>query len=139
VTFVHSIRVRYGEVDAQGAVFNAHWLAYFDDAMTLFFDHLGFPPKETFTGQGTFDSILVHAVIDWKGPAGFDDVIRIAVRPVRLGTSSFDLRHSAEVEGRPTCEATITYVSVKPGGLEPQPIPESVRAKLEAAMGGDSG
>jgi len=29
----HSIRVRYGEVDRQGVVFNAHYMAYMDDAL----------------------------------------------------------------------------------------------------------
>ena len=134
MTFVHRIRTRYGEVDAQGVVFNAHWLAYFDDAMTQFFDHLGYPPKETFVGHVEFDFQLVHAEIDWKGPAGFDDLIEIAVRPVRLGSSSFDLRQTATVEGRTACEATITYVSIEPGGLASRPIPEPVRAKLQAAM-----
>ena len=31
--FRHRIRVRYGEVDREGVVFNAHYLAYIDDAM----------------------------------------------------------------------------------------------------------
>ena len=32
--FVHEIRVRYGECDPQGIVFNANYLAYFDVAFT---------------------------------------------------------------------------------------------------------
>ena len=28
--FVHELRVRYGECDPQGIVFNANYLAYFD-------------------------------------------------------------------------------------------------------------
>ena len=31
-SFVHHVRPRYAEVDAQGVVFNAHWLTYFDEA-----------------------------------------------------------------------------------------------------------
>jgi acyl-CoA thioester hydrolase len=137
MTFEHSVRVRYGEVDLQGIVFNANWLAYFDDAVTRFFDSLGFPPKDTFMGHGEFDFTVVRAVLDWKGPAGLDDEVRITVRPARLGTSSFDLRYTAEVDGRAACEATITYVSVKPGGLSTQPTPDTVRAKLETAMAED--
>ena len=33
MSFRHSIRVRYGECDMQGVVFNAHYLAYVDDAL----------------------------------------------------------------------------------------------------------
>jgi len=34
VTYTHHIRVRYGEVDMQRVVFNAHYLTYFDTSIT---------------------------------------------------------------------------------------------------------
>jgi acyl-CoA thioester hydrolase len=75
----------------------------------------------------------VKAVLEWKGPAGFDEEVRIAVRPDRLGTRSFDLRYSATVDGRDVCEGVVTYVSVVPGTKESVAIPDALRAKLEAA------
>jgi acyl-CoA thioester hydrolase len=131
--FVHRRRPTYAEVDQQGVVFHGHWLAYFDDAMTRFCDHLGFPPKEVFFS--TFDVMVVKATLDWSGPAGFDDEIDIAVTPVRLGTKSFDLEYRATVDGRPVCTGTVTYVSVKPGSGESVPIPDDVRAAFEEAIG----
>ena len=41
MAFVHHIRPRYAEVDAQGVVFNSHWLTYFDESQTRFFEALG--------------------------------------------------------------------------------------------------
>jgi acyl-CoA thioester hydrolase len=35
--FVHTFRVRYHECDAQGIVFNANWLSYFDVTLTEWF------------------------------------------------------------------------------------------------------
>jgi acyl-CoA thioester hydrolase len=131
VPFVHRRRVTYAEVDQQGIVFNGHWLAYFDDAMTRFVDWLGFPPKDVFFS--TFDVMVVKAGLEWQGPAGFDDEVDIAVVPTRLGNASFDLTYQATVGGRPVCVGTITYVSVRPGSAEAVPIPSEVRAKLEAA------
>ena len=81
--FVHQIRPRYAEVDQQGVVFNAHWLTYFDDACTRFFEWLGYTPKEAFFGE--FDVMIVKAVLEWEGPAGFDDIVDIVTEPVRLG------------------------------------------------------
>jgi acyl-CoA thioester hydrolase len=130
VTFVHRLRPRYAEVDAQGVVFNAHWLTYFDEACTRFFDELGFHPATAFFSD--FDMMLVKAVLEWRGPAGFDDEVDIAVEPVRLGTTSLDLRYTATVEGRPVCIGVITYVSVRPGVKESAPIPDEVRARLAA-------
>src|SRR5687768_6038242 len=99
MAFTHTIRPRYAEVDKQGVVFNAHWLTYFDDSCTRFFDSLGFDPKETFLDGGAFDFMVVKAALEWKGPAGFDDVVEIEVSPDRLGNASFDLRYRARVGG----------------------------------------
>jgi acyl-CoA thioester hydrolase len=132
VAYVHHVRPRYAEVDAQGVVFNAHWLTYFDEACTRFFEHLGFAPAEAFFRD--FDLMVVKAIIEWQGPAGFDDEVSILVEPTRLGTSSLDLRFTATVSERPVCVGTLTYVSVKPGGAhESTPIPPALREKLEVA------
>ena len=132
--FVHTIRPRYAEVDQQGVVFNGHWLTYFDDASTRFFEHLGFTPKEVFAEGGLFDVMVVKAVLEWKGPAGFDDLVEISVRPDRIGTASFDLRYTATLDGAGVCEGVITYVSVKPGKRESAPIPDELREGLEKEM-----
>jgi acyl-CoA thioester hydrolase len=133
VPFSTIVRPRYAEVDMQGVVFNAHWLTYFDEASTRFFEHLGYTPKDTFAESGPFDVMVVKAVLEWKGPAGFDDHVRIEVRPTRIGNASFDLTNTASVDGRAACEGTITYVSVKPGTHESCPIPDELRAKLQTA------
>ncbi len=132
MTFTYTVRPRYAEVDMQGVVFNAHWLTYFDEAGTRYFESLGFDPKQTFIEGGAFDVMVVKAVLEWKGPAGFDEEIRIAVRPDRLGTKSFDLRYSATVDGREVCEGVVTYVSVVPGTKESTPIPDVLRMPMEA-------
>jgi acyl-CoA thioester hydrolase len=128
VTFVHHVRPRYAEVDAQGVVFNAHWLTYFDDASTRFFESLGFDPATAFLRD--FDVMVVKAVVEWQGPAGFDECVAIAVTPGRIGTKSFDLVYAASVEGRPVCVGTITYVSVTPGTHDSADIPSVLRAAL---------
>ncbi len=130
--FVHRRRPAYADVDMQGVVFHGHWLAYFDDAMTRFVDWLGFPPQPTFAG--VFDVMVVKATLDWSGPAAFDDEVEIAVEPIRLGTASFDLRYTASVADRTVCIGVVTYVSIKPGTPESVPIPDDLRAKLEASL-----
>jgi acyl-CoA thioester hydrolase len=130
--FVHQVRPRYAEVDQQGVVFNAHWLTYFDDACTRFFEALGYTPNEAFFGE--FDVMIVKAVLEWEGPAGFDELVDIAVEPIRLGTKSFDLRYRPAVAERAAGTGVITYVSVKPSTHESEPIPAGLRAKLEGAL-----
>jgi len=129
--FTHRIRVRYAEIDGQGVVFNAHWLTYFDETCTRFVESFGFGP-EFWTVE--FDVMLVRAVVEWQGPARFDEWIDISCAPVRLGTKSFDLQYTATVAGKPACTGTITYVAVQPGANTSIPIPANVRAALEARV-----
>jgi acyl-CoA thioester hydrolase len=127
--FTHRIRVRYAEVDGQGVVFNAHWLTYFDETCTRYVESWGFGADYWIRD---FDVMLVKVVVEWSGPARFDEWVDIAVEPVRLGTKSFDLLYRASVDGRAACEATITYVAVKPGTNDSIEIPDQVRAVLAA-------
>ncbi|MBW3664394.1 MAG: acyl-CoA thioesterase [Actinobacteria bacterium] len=131
--FSFPIRVRYAEVDQQGVVFNAHWLTYFDDAMTRYVETLGFPAKETWLG-GHFDVQLVKAVIEWVGSAGFDDEILITVLPTRLGTSSFDLRFTATVADRHCVTCVTTYVTIDPSEGRSRPMPDELRLALESDL-----
>ena len=48
---------------------------------TRFFESLGFDPKEAFFRD--FDVMIVKAVLEWEGPAGFDEMVDIAVAPGR--------------------------------------------------------
>ena len=73
--FAHTVRPRYSEVDMQKVVFNGHWLNYFDDASTRFFESLGFDPRDFLEGRG-FDVMVVKALLEWQGPATFDDEVR---------------------------------------------------------------
>ena len=68
--FTHRIRVRYAEVDGQGVVFNAHWLTYFDETCTRFVESWGFGADYWIH---EFDVMLVKAVLEWSGPARFDE------------------------------------------------------------------
>jgi len=131
--FVHHLRPRYAEVDRQGVVFNGHWLTYFDEASTRFFDALGFPPAVAFVEH--FDVMVVRAVLEWQGPAGFDDDVAITVEPGRIGTKSFDLVYRATSNGAAAATGTITYVSVVPGTHDSVTIPDALRGALAGRLG----
>jgi acyl-CoA thioester hydrolase len=127
IPFEHRIRVRYAECDGQLVVFNAHWLTYFDETCTRFVESWEFGPDFWIN---EFDVMLVKAVLEWTGPARFDDWLTIAAACGRIGTKSFDIRYRASVEGRLACEAVITYVAVKPGATNSIELPDPVRQAL---------
>jgi acyl-CoA thioester hydrolase len=100
---VCELRVRYGECDAQGIVFNPNYLAYFDVAVTeLFRETIG--PWETLVQRGV-DVVVAETNLRFRAPARFDDVIAIRTRVGQVGTTSvrleMDIYRGAEllVEG----------------------------------------
>ena len=94
---MHRVRPRYAEVDLQGVVFNAHWLTYFDEACTRFFEWLGYEPAVAFFRD--FDVMVVKSVLEWQGPAGFDDLVDVTCGPPAWATRRSTSRYTASVDG----------------------------------------
>jgi acyl-CoA thioester hydrolase len=125
VPFRHELRVRYGEVDMQGHVFNAHYLAFVDDTLNAWLRKaLG-----DYQAAG-FDMVLKAATLTWHSGAGFDDLLAIDVDVRRWGTTSFDVGYEGSVGERPVFSAVVTYISVVPGTTTPAPVPDAVRSGL---------
>jgi acyl-CoA thioester hydrolase len=117
-----SAPVRYGEVDQQGVVFNAHYLLYCDEAMNAFCrecDLLAFAEAVR----------LVTSTLTWRGPARWGDVIEVDARCMRMGTSSVTLAFEITASGRPCCAVETVYVFADADG-KPSPIPDDIRARL---------
>jgi acyl-CoA thioester hydrolase len=80
----------------------------------------------------------VRQVIEWKGPARFDDVLELSIGVNRFGTTSFTLavalRRAGEAEAFATIETT--YVHVDHKTFAKCPIPAHMRAALEAGARG---
>ena len=122
--FRHSIRVRYGECDLQGVVFNAHYLAYFDDAM----DHR--LRAGGWSEVAGWEIMLKRTEITWHGAVTVEDMLDIDVSVVRWGRTSFDVSFDGSVSGDSRVEGETTYVVVDGGGHEPAPIPDVLRTIL---------
>jgi len=129
MTYVHEIRVRYGECDMQRVVFNAHYMAYCDDAVDTWFRHVLTRDGEGFESLG-FDFMLKTATITWHAPLVFGETGALACSVERWGNASFDVRVEGSAAGAPRFTASITYVSVTPGANTPARIPEVVRERL---------
>jgi acyl-CoA thioester hydrolase len=85
--FYYSFRVRYSEVDAQGIVFNAHYLTYFDTAMTEYLRHIKYDyVKEVKERNEDFHT--VKTLVEYKAPIYFDQIIDVCLKVKKIGTSS---------------------------------------------------
>jgi acyl-CoA thioester hydrolase len=125
----YEIRVRYGECDQQGIVFNANYLVYVDDVMDRWLTAaLG-------GDYGRFDYMVKRACVEWDGPARHRDVLQLSPEISRWGNSSFDITVAGRVGERPVFTATLLCVSVEPGTATPCRVPDRVRDALSWSTG----
>ena len=85
--FYYSFRVRYSEVDAQGIVFNAHYLTYFDTAMTEYLRHIKYDYVREVKERNE-DFHTVKTLVEYKAPIYFDQIIDVCLKVKKIGTSS---------------------------------------------------
>jgi acyl-CoA thioester hydrolase len=126
--FFHPFRVRYSEIDGQGVVFNAHYLTYFDTAITEYFRALGFDQFADAKATG-IDFHVVKSVIEYKAPILFDQEIEVGARVARIGNSSLVFELAIFLKGGADALVTgeIIWVYTDQQSHRPVPITKSIR------------
>jgi acyl-CoA thioester hydrolase len=120
-------RVRYGECDQQGIVFNAHYLAYLDDAVDCWLRSLD-PAFESALG---WEVVVKRTEITWHSPARFGDTLGLELAVSRWGGTSFDVAATGRVGDRDVLTSVTTYVVVDHDTFRPVAVPAELQAHLD--------
>ena len=123
--------VRYYELDPQGVMHNANYVAFFDQATTAYFKHVNYDYlsdiKET-----KKDFHTVQVLVQYNKPLYFDQYIEIGVKIKEIGNSSMTwimgmfLKETGELVS--SCEAVHVYTDQTT--MKPTPITDELKAKL---------
>ncbi|MBA3478950.1 MAG: acyl-CoA thioesterase [Lautropia sp.] len=126
-SLIHPLRVRWAEADMQGVVFNAHYLAYFDLAITEYWRMLAAGDQAWL--HETFEHLfVVKATVDFHAPARFDDELQVATRCSRLGRSSMTADFEIHRGGDHLISGQSIYVYARDS--KSMPIPEDLRHRI---------
>jgi acyl-CoA thioester hydrolase len=125
--FLHPLRVRWAECDAQGIVFNANYFAFYDHAIWEWTRALGFKTWETAP-----QFVTAHAECDFKAPAKFDDELMIGIRAARFGVKSMEIAAAVFRGDNLLNIGKLNYVYVEAGTTTPAPIPADFIARVTA-------
>lgn len=126
---MHTLRVRYGECDLQGIVFNAHYLSYFDTSITeLWRSACG--SYQAMLDRGV-DIVLAEARLRFRKPARFDEELTLAIAVTHVGNTSVVTRHTASCAGELVAEGELRHVLVDRVTVEKTPLPDWLRDGLE--------
>lgn len=125
----HTICVRWGECDPQGVVFNAHYLAYLDDALETWLRPLRATPEAR-----NWDVMLVRCNLEWYASLRSGDRLDMQVAIARWGRTSFDMGFTGSCQGRPVFGALVVYVSVEKESGRSVETPAPIREFLGPAV-----
>jgi acyl-CoA thioester hydrolase len=127
--FVHPLRVRYGECDPQGIVFNANYVAYFDVVLTELW-RAAFGSYSAMTDRG-IDMVVGEVNARFHGSARFDDELELRLSVARLGTTAMTCEIDVVRDDDVLVAGTIRHVFVDVETWRKTAIPDDVRVALE--------
>ena len=133
----HRLRVRWAEVDMQKIVFNAHYLAYFDIAISDYWRALALPYEEAMLQLGG-ELYLKKAVLEYHASARYGDQLDVALKCSRIGTSSM-IFSGVIVKGDESLVACeLVYVFADPVAQTSKPVPAALRGLVGRFEAGES-
>jgi len=126
-SYKSEMRVRFGETDLQGVVFNANYLLYVDTAQMDYLRTIGVPYFDML--ERGYDIVIVDASLQFLAPARFDEVLEVYARIYEIGNSSIRMDyeiHEAESE-RFVARAQTAYVIIDKESQKPVRVPPYIR------------
>jgi acyl-CoA thioester hydrolase len=127
--FVHELRVRYGECDPQGIVFNANYLLYFDVAFTELW-RAAVGPWQEMVARGV-DAVVAEASLSFRAPARFDDQLELQAQVARLGRTAITTEIDVVRESELLVAGRLRHVCVDTETWSKTDVPDWVRSGLQ--------
>ena len=135
IQFYHTLRVRYAEIDAQGIVFNAHYLTYFDTTLNELFREVGLTPSmpDPIGLYKEHDFNLVKSLVEYRQPVYFDQLIDIYAGIRRIGRSSLTFNLYLTEHGKRSLRTfgEVVWVYANQNTYQSVELPADVKDLLE--------
>ena len=132
--FYYPIQVRYGDLDPQWHVNNAHTLTFMEQARFAYLLKVGLWDGKSFLDLGL---IIADTHVSYKAPIMLGQKVRVGVRVAKIGNKSLTFEYQIEDEDNDMVLATgeIVGVSYNYHTHNTQPVPEDWRQKINIFEG----
>ena len=125
------LRVYYEDTDAQGVVYYANYLKYFERGRTEMLRSCGIHQSALLSSQSEVTFFVVKKLnIDYKKPARLDDVLTVKTRVLKMQAASLVIGQTIHCEG-----AHIADAEVKVGVLGDNGRPKKISSELRHQLG----
>jgi acyl-CoA thioester hydrolase len=136
-------RIEFSDTDAGGIAHFSRFFVFMEIAEHEMLRLLGVDPGAARRDDGRLIGWpRVAASCEFLSPVRFGDEIDVHLQVLRVGRTSMTYGFAISHAGRPVARGrTVTVCAVldAPAGLQPIPIPEALRAQLEAVPAGLAG
>jgi acyl-CoA thioester hydrolase len=127
--FYYPLQVRYGDLDPQWHVNNAHFLMFLEQTRFAFLVETGL-----FDGKSFFDLGLIVADVhvSYKAPIDMTQIVRVGCRVSKIGNKSMTFEYQIEEEGTGLVFAIgeTIMVAYDYRGHQSMPVPKEWKEKL---------
>ncbi len=122
--FIHSLEIRFRDIDALGHVNNAVYLTYLEQARAKYLEQLGLRGSHPTT-------ILVGNEIDYLRPVLLHDILEVKMRCSSIGTKSLKFEYEVHANAQLAARAISTHVWFDFTNNISVPVPPEAISKLE--------
>ena len=128
--FFERLRVRWAEVDLQNIVFNGHYLAYWDAAISAYWRALGLPYADAMARLGG-ELFVRKATLEYLASASYEDSLDVGMRCARLGNSSITFACCVFRDDEALVSGELVYVYADAHARKSMPVPAVLRQALQ--------
>lgn len=132
--FIHRTQVRLKDTDATGVLYFSEQFRMAQETFEEFMKERGFPLRSLF--ESPYLMPIAHAEADYLAPLSAGDELEIAMKVLKLGTSSVTLEFSFHDPNRKfdVGKVQIVHVVIDKEKRSPVAIPDFLRAILESEI-----
>lgn len=133
-SFFETITLRWADNDAYGHINNAHYYSFFDTAVDAFLMHHAL--RQLISGD--YQTLVVASECRYFSQVSAPGIIRVGVRPGRLGRSSttYEVAVFIDDSDEAAAQGLFVHVCVAKQSQRPTETPETFRTALQALVAG---
>ena len=132
MSFVHTERVRFGDLDAMRNLNNVVFLRYFETARIAYLRELVPSHDPAHPEHDAFGLIFAECHINYRSPVHFDEDVAVACSIGNVKRSSFRVEFDMRVGTRLVAEGYGVLVGFDYASQVAAQLPEDLRERLEA-------
>ena len=127
------IKVYYEDTDAQGVVYYANYLKFFERARTEYLREIGYEQKNLMEQGAIF--VVREVAIEFKKPAYLDQQIEVHTQIIKAGKVSFDFTQEVFTdEGNLLCDGIVKCGCLSLKNFKPKALPSKLYQGMKSLL-----